>query len=418
MAVLLSPRASSRTSSRGRSCGRTSFSTRCARGTCPRSLKRPGEAVWLVARGFFKKLVVADRIGATVDPFFAHVNDPTTAGVWALPYVWLYALQIYFDFSAYTDMARGIGLLFGYRWPEKLRPPVPRRERHGLLAAWHMTLSRFLRDYLYISLGGNRHGHDPHLLEPHAHDGARRVVARGELGVSRVGALHGGFLIAHRVWSGTALASWLNSREGGALRVARRLGAADVPLRLPGVVLLPAHAVRGQRRVRAEVGGVRPGEDVERAVDRPGRVARRPVLRGGSRGQRNRCARRRRRKTAAVRRGCGVGRAVRDTPPSRRYWPRSARPPRSSTSSSESSSRPRSRPPCAVASPLVKATAHGCAYSLHATSRRPMRAVAIAFSSATILVRSAPPVPPMRATGIPSSSGGRSANRTSTVPSS
>src|SRR4030095_1502763 len=71
------------------------------------------EAVWLIARGFFKKLVVANRIGAAIDPFFAHVADPTTAGVWALPYVYLYALQIYFDFSAYTDMARAFRLLFG-----------------------------------------------------------------------------------------------------------------------------------------------------------------------------------------------------------------------------------------------------------------------------------------------------------------
>jgi alginate O-acetyltransferase complex protein AlgI len=70
-----------------------------------------------------QEAVVADRIGVTIDPFFAHVNDPTTAGVWALPYVWLYALQIYFDFSAYTDMARGFGLLFGYRWPENFDRP-------------------------------------------------------------------------------------------------------------------------------------------------------------------------------------------------------------------------------------------------------------------------------------------------------
>jgi D-alanyl-lipoteichoic acid acyltransferase DltB (MBOAT superfamily) len=87
-------------------------------GRLPTEPEAPGEALGLVARGFFKKLVVADRIGATIDPFFAHVNDPTTAGAWSLPYVWLYALQIYYDFSAYTDMARGIGLLFGYRWPE------------------------------------------------------------------------------------------------------------------------------------------------------------------------------------------------------------------------------------------------------------------------------------------------------------
>ncbi|MCE9567110.1 MAG: hypothetical protein K8U57_34335, partial [Planctomycetes bacterium] len=64
-------------------------------GQLPTEPEAPCEALWLLARGFFKKLVVADRIGLAIDPFFAHINDPTTAGVWALPYVWLYALQIY-----------------------------------------------------------------------------------------------------------------------------------------------------------------------------------------------------------------------------------------------------------------------------------------------------------------------------------
>ena len=127
-------------------------------GQLPTEPDSPGEAAWLIARGFFKKLVVADRIGVAIDPFFAHINDPTTAGVWSLPYVWLYALQIFFDFSAYTDMARGFGLLFGYRWPENFDRPYLAASITDFWRRWHMTLSRFLRDYLYIPLGGNRKG--------------------------------------------------------------------------------------------------------------------------------------------------------------------------------------------------------------------------------------------------------------------
>jgi alginate O-acetyltransferase complex protein AlgI len=183
-------------------------------GQLPVEPEAPGEAVWLVARGFFKKLVVADRIGVTIDPFFAHVNDPTTAGVWALPYVWLYALQIYFDFSAYTDMARGIGLLFGYRWPENFDRPYLASSVTDFWRRWHMTLSRFLRDYLYISLGGNRHG----TLRTYLNLMLTMVLGGLWHGASWAflvwGALHGGFLIAHRLWSTCGLATWLNAREG------------------------------------------------------------------------------------------------------------------------------------------------------------------------------------------------------------
>jgi alginate O-acetyltransferase complex protein AlgI len=81
------------------------------------------EGTFLIARGYFKKAVLADSIAVAIDPFFAHVGDASTSGVWALPYVYLYALQIYFDFSGYTDIARGLGLWFGFRWPENFNLP-------------------------------------------------------------------------------------------------------------------------------------------------------------------------------------------------------------------------------------------------------------------------------------------------------
>src|SRR5262249_6056896 len=83
-------------------------------GSMPTKPLAPVEGTFLIARGFFKKLVLADGIAVAIDPFFAQVSDPATAGVWATPYVYLYALQIYFDFSGYTDIARGLGLWFGF----------------------------------------------------------------------------------------------------------------------------------------------------------------------------------------------------------------------------------------------------------------------------------------------------------------
>jgi D-alanyl-lipoteichoic acid acyltransferase DltB (MBOAT superfamily) len=181
-------------------------------GQLPTEPESPGEAAWLIARGFFKKLVVADRIGLAIDPFFAHVNDPTTDGVWALPYVWLYALQIFFDFSAYTDLARGFGLLFGYRWPDNFDRPYLAGSVAEFWRRWHMTLSRFLRDYVYVPLGGNRRGRF------RTHLNLMLTMLLGGLwhGASWSflvwGALHGAFLIAHRLWSETRLAGWLGGR--------------------------------------------------------------------------------------------------------------------------------------------------------------------------------------------------------------
>jgi alginate O-acetyltransferase complex protein AlgI len=166
----------------------------------PRTPLAPAEAAWLLARGFFKKLVLADRMAAAVDPFFAHVSDPTTAGVWALPYVWLYALQIYFDFSAYTDIARGLGLLFGFRWPDNFDRPYLALSVAEFWRRWHITLSRFLRDYLYIPLGGSRGGWwrtNLNLMLTMLLGGLWHGASWSFL---LWGGLHGSFLIAHRVW--------------------------------------------------------------------------------------------------------------------------------------------------------------------------------------------------------------------------
>lgn len=134
------------------------FLTHLRPGELPSRPEAPLEGSFLIARGFFKKLVLADSIAIAIDPFFAHVSGGETAGVWSLPYVYLYALQIYFDFSGYTDIARGLGLWFGFRWPDNFNWPYLASSVQDFWRRWHMTLSRFLRDYLYVPLGGNRRG--------------------------------------------------------------------------------------------------------------------------------------------------------------------------------------------------------------------------------------------------------------------
>ncbi|MCI0462392.1 MAG: MBOAT family protein, partial [Gemmataceae bacterium] len=182
------------------------FLNRLGPDALPDRPQAPLEALLLLGRGYFKKVVLADRIGLAIQPFFAHVSGPSTEGVWALPYVWLYALQIYLDFSAYTDIARGLGLLFGFRWPENFRLPYLATSIQDFWRRWHMTLSRFLKDYLYIALGGNRRGR----LRTYANLMATMLLGGMWHGASWSfllwGGLHGTFLIVNRLWEACRIA--------------------------------------------------------------------------------------------------------------------------------------------------------------------------------------------------------------------
>jgi alginate O-acetyltransferase complex protein AlgI len=174
-------------------------------GRLPDRSLAPLEAATLLARGVFKKVVLADRIALAIDPFLAHVNDPSTAGVWSLPFVYLYALQIYFDFSGYTDIARGLGLLFGYRWPDNFNLPYLATDVSDFWRRWHITLSRFLRDYLYIPLGGSRHGWwrtNRNLMITMLLGGLWHGASWSFM---LWGGLHGAFLVVHRAWQAMPL---------------------------------------------------------------------------------------------------------------------------------------------------------------------------------------------------------------------
>ncbi|MET1028607.1 MAG: MBOAT family protein [Dongiaceae bacterium] len=113
----------------------------------------------IFAIGLFKKAVIADALAPYVNAGFdqaAQGNVPGATAAWLS--VIAYSLQIYFDFSGYSDMAIGASRLFGIHLPINFNSPYQATSIIDFWKRWHMTLSRFLRDYLYIPLGGNRHG--------------------------------------------------------------------------------------------------------------------------------------------------------------------------------------------------------------------------------------------------------------------
>jgi len=116
-----------------------------------------GKGVFLVGCGLFKKAIISDYISTN---FVDRVFDAPTlySGVENLFAVYGYALQIYCDFSGYSDMAIGLALLLGFRFPKNFDSPYQSRSLTDFWRRWHISLSSWLRDYLYISLGGNRRG--------------------------------------------------------------------------------------------------------------------------------------------------------------------------------------------------------------------------------------------------------------------
>ena len=114
-------------------------------------------AFFLIVIGLFKKVVIANLLATQiVDAVFASPNQHSSLEV--LVAVIGYAVQIYCDFSGYADMAIGIALLLGFRFPQNFDSPYTSTSIQDFWRRWHMTLSRWLRDYLYVPLGGNRSG--------------------------------------------------------------------------------------------------------------------------------------------------------------------------------------------------------------------------------------------------------------------
>lgn len=110
----------------------------------------------LLSIGLFKKVMIADNLSPLVKQGFDQASQLSAAEGWLTSLS--YTFQLYFDFSGYTDMAWGAALLLGIQLPQNFNSPYRASSIQDFWRRWHMTLSRFLRDYLYIPLGGNRKG--------------------------------------------------------------------------------------------------------------------------------------------------------------------------------------------------------------------------------------------------------------------
>ncbi|MCK9931594.1 MBOAT family protein [Frankia sp. Mgl5] len=156
-------------------------------------------AVFLIAGGLVKKVVLADLLATRiVDPVFDAPGRHSSGEIAVAVYG--YAVQIYCDFSAYSDIAIGVALLLGFRFPDNFDRPYTATSLQDFWRRWHMTLSRWLRDYVYLPLGGNRAGRRrtyvnlmiTMVLGGLWHGAAWTFVVWG--------ALHGGGLAAERAW--------------------------------------------------------------------------------------------------------------------------------------------------------------------------------------------------------------------------
>ncbi len=173
--------------------------------------------------GLFKKVVIADTMARHASPVFALADGGAQPSMIA---AWLgllsYAMQLYFDFSGYSDMAIGIARLFGIRLPANFNSPYKADSIVDFWRRWHITLSRFLRDYLYIGLGGNRKGRVRRYLN------LMLTMLLGGLwhgaGWTFVvwGGLHGFYLCINHLWSATVLAGTRASDRTGLLWRIRR----------------------------------------------------------------------------------------------------------------------------------------------------------------------------------------------------
>jgi alginate O-acetyltransferase complex protein AlgI len=166
--------------------------------------------------GLTKKVIIADNLAAYTDRLFSAADGSVPLGFFeAWLAVFTYTFQIYFDFSGYSDMAIGLALMFGIRLPVNFNSPYKSRSFIEFWRRWHITLSRFLRDYVYIPLGGNRHG------IPAQISSIAVTMLLGGLwhGASWTfvgwGAVHGILLALNHVWRATGLAAiaerWLGS---------------------------------------------------------------------------------------------------------------------------------------------------------------------------------------------------------------
>lgn len=158
-------------------------------------------AVFIFSIGVFKKVVLASYFGAIADQGYTNINSLSMIDSWVTSLS--YSVQLYFDFSGYTDMAIGSAMLFGVILPINFNSPYRASDLQDFWRRWHITLSAWLRNFVYIPLGGNRHGSLrtylnlflTFLIGGFWHGAGWNFLVWG--------ALHGAGLVVHRLWSQT-----------------------------------------------------------------------------------------------------------------------------------------------------------------------------------------------------------------------
>jgi alginate O-acetyltransferase complex protein AlgI len=177
----------------------------------------------LILIGFFKKVAIADTLAPMVDHVFTSPDTMSSGQLWTGVYA--FTFQIYGDFSGYTDMARGIALLLGFELIENFNAPYLSRSVTEFWRRWHISLSGWLRDYLYISLGGNRRG------KAWTYANLMVTMFLGGLWHGAAwhfalwGALHGLYLAGHRMILGgeKTILSWPRTPSGWAVDLAKMI---------------------------------------------------------------------------------------------------------------------------------------------------------------------------------------------------
>ncbi|MFI5325631.1 MAG: MBOAT family O-acyltransferase [Candidatus Rokuibacteriota bacterium] len=152
--------------------------------------------VLLFSVGLAKKVLIADRLGNLVDPILGGAPELDLARAWLA--LLGYALQIYFDFSGYSDMAIGLARLFGIELPQNFNSPYKAASPSDFWRRWHMTLSFWLRDYLYIPLGGSRCSPARHRFNLMATMVLGGLWHGASWTFAGWGAWHGALLVAHQ----------------------------------------------------------------------------------------------------------------------------------------------------------------------------------------------------------------------------
>lgn len=171
-----------------------------------------GMGFWFIIIGLFKKAVISDYISLN---FIDRVFDAPTlySGIENLVAIYGYGMQIYCDFSGYSDMAIGLALLMGFKFNINFNSPYKAQSISDFWHRWHISLSTWLRDYLYISLGGNRKGKLRQYLNLFITMLLGGLWHGASLNFVAWGAMHGIGLAIHKMWMGwTAGARWVRSR--------------------------------------------------------------------------------------------------------------------------------------------------------------------------------------------------------------